>query len=82
MYTWALIRVSATTSGAAVTLVPLFALALSSLVLGEPVTINAVVSALLILSGLTAYALAQRRADPARHRVGPMVEHPAPAEPR
>lgn len=52
VYNWALGRVTATAAGASVTLIPLFALALSHVVLGEGIGRLAMLSVVLILTGL------------------------------
>ncbi len=64
IYAWALGRVAITAAGAALTLIPLVAVVLAGLVLGDPVTADAAASTALIVAGLVIYVLAQGRADP------------------
>jgi O-acetylserine/cysteine efflux transporter len=64
IYNWSLSRVSATAAGTAMTATPLFALALSALVLGETVTAGTALAVVLVLAGLTLFVMSGRRRRP------------------
>jgi drug/metabolite transporter (DMT)-like permease len=72
VYTWALARVSATSAGAAATLIPLFALGFTVLG-GQPLTRVAVLAAVLVVLGLLAHVRAERRPLSVSWQVGLLV---------
>lgn len=61
IYNWALGRVTALTAGASVTLIPVFALVLSHLILGEAIGHMALISVALILVGLVSLTMPESR---------------------
>ncbi len=52
LYNWALRRVTATTAGIALTLIPVFGVALSAALLGEPITLGRVLAGLAVIIGI------------------------------
>lgn len=84
--TWALHQVGATAAGAAVSLIPVFAVAWSAVVLGEPITTRSLTSVALVLGGLAGYAALGRSAggsaEPSRsHSWSPSWSHGQAAGP-